>query len=115
MTAAFTNFTSNGSNTTTASQFNVSDSFNQGWNFYTLGWKTGNTIFFSVLGFRDTYSGRSTGNGSIMNVGISSSYWSDGASSEIFGRFLSLSSGGIYPQNATYRSMGYTCRVVSDF
>ena len=36
--------------------FNVSGNYNKGWNFYTNGWKTGGTIFFPALGWRQ-YNG----------------------------------------------------------
>jgi len=55
-TAAFTGFTLTGGNTTNGDQYNVSGSFNKGWNFYTNGWKTGGTIFFPALGWRQ-YNG----------------------------------------------------------
>ena len=44
-TAAYTGFYYSGG-------FNVSGNYNKGWNFYTKGWKTGGTIFFPALGWR---------------------------------------------------------------
>ena len=58
-TAAYTGFSSTGSNVENYSQFNVSGSFDNGWNLYTEGWKSGGTIFFAVLGMRNIYSGKS--------------------------------------------------------
>ena len=113
-TAAFTNFTSDCSNTIAVSQFNVSGVFNQGWNFYTLGWKTGSTVFFQALGFRDTHTNRSAGNGTVINVGFIGIYQVVGTSSLSNGRDFFISSGYDYPQDISYRSYGCTCRPVSE-
>ena len=113
-TAAFTNFTSSGNNTSNGGEFNVSGSFNKGWNFYVNGWRTGSTVFFHALGFRDTYSGRSSGTGAVAYVGESGYYWSAGAFSASYGRDLYFNSGNVDPQNWDYRSSGLTVRSVSE-
>ena len=113
-TAAFTNFTSSGNNTGNGGEFNVSGSFTKGWNFYVNGWRTGSTVFFHALGFRDTYSGRSSGTGAVAYVGEGGYYWSAGAYSASYGRYLGFGSGGVYPQNWYFRSYGRTVRSVSE-
>jgi len=110
-TAAFTNFTSSGDNTSNSGQYNVSGSFNKGWNFYTNGWKTGNTIFFDALGFRDTANGAT---GAVMRVGGDGDFWASGASSASRGRNLDFNSGGVRPQHAGFRSYGFSVRPVSE-
>ena len=112
-TAAFTNFTSSGDNTSNSGQYNVSGSFNKGWNFYVNGWRTGSTVFFHALGFRDTCSGRSSGTGAVAYVGEDGIYWSAGAYSASYGRSLYFSSGSVHPQDWNRRSDGYTVRSVT--
>ena len=113
-TAAFTNFTSSGNNTSNGGEFNVSGNFNKGWNFYTNGWRTGSTVFFHALGFRDTYSGRSSGTGAVAYVGENGYYWSAGAYSASSGRSLYFGSGLVYPQYWDNRSYGVTVRSVKE-
>ena len=113
-TAAFTNFTSSGNNTSNGGEFNVSGSFNKGWNFYVNGWRTGSTVFFHALGFRDTYSGRSSGTGAVAYVGENGSFWSAGACSASLGRFLGFGSGLVNPQRWDNRSAGHTVRSVKE-
>ena len=110
-TAAFTGFTSNGDNTNNSSQFNVSGSFNKGWNFYANGWKTGSTIFFDGLGYRDTYNGAT---GAVVGVGEEGHFWSAGASSTSLGRLLFFYSGYVLPQNVDFRSYGFSVRSVKE-
>ena len=110
-TAAFTGFTSTGGNSTNSSQFNVSGIWNRGWNFYTNGWKTGNTIFFDGLGYRDTYNGAT---GAVVSVGGGGVFWASGASSASHGRFLIFNSGGVYPQRTDFRSFGFSVRSVKE-
>ena len=110
-TAAFTGFTSTGGNTTNSSQFNVSGIWNRGWNFYTNGWKTGNTIFFDALGYRDTYNGAT---GAVVLVGGGGLFWASGASSASLGRFLDFYSGVVNPQGAGGRSYGFSVRPVKE-
>ena len=113
-TAAFTNFTSSGNNTSNGGEFNVSGSFNKGWNFYTNGWRTGGTVFFHALGFRDTYSGRSSGTGAVAYVSENGNYWASGAYSASNGRNLGFNSDGVYPQGWGNRSYGDVVRPSSE-
>ena len=105
-TAAFTGFTSTGGNTTNSSQFNVSGSYINGWNFYINGWKTGNTIFFDGLGIRNADA--------VVYVGEVGLFWSAGALSESKGSNLYFGSGLVYPQNPGYRSDGFSVRSVKE-
>ena len=113
-TAAFTNFTSSGDNTSNGGEFNVSGNINKGWNFYTNGWRIGNTVFFHALGIRDTNSGRPTGTGAVANAGEDGRYWSAGANSASGGRVMNFSSGYVSPQSWDIRSYGLTVRPVSE-
>ena len=110
-TTAFTGFTSAGGNTTNSSQFNVSGSFNQGFYFYTNGWKTGSTIFFDGLGYRDTYNGAT---GAVVSFGGEGTFWTSGASSASVGRSLYFHSGLVNPQHAGFRSSGFSVRSVKE-
>lgn len=110
-TAAFTGFTSTGGNTGNSSQFNVSGVYNKGYNFYTNGWKTGGTIFFPSLGYRDVYTG---GSGGILSVGIDCDIWSAGALSEYSGRIFGFNSSTMNPQGVLVRSYGFSCRSVKE-
>ena len=110
-TAAFTGFTSTGGNTTNSGQFNVSGIWNRGWNFYTNGWKTGNTIFFDALGYRETNNGAT---GAVVYVGEYGYCWSAGASSPSYGRYLSFYSGRVSPQDTDLRSYGFSVRPVKE-
>ena len=107
--AAFTGFTSSGGNQ--SSGFNVSGPFNKGWNFYCQPNSTGGTIFFSALGFRDAYSGRAntSSGGAVVFVSGSGVYWSTGPSSTpTYALDLNIYSGSVCPQNADFRSYGFT-------
>lgn len=81
--------------------------------FYTNGWKTGNTIFFNALGFRDTYNGRPTGNGSVAYVNAAGNCWTNGASS-VGGHALYFETAIVYPQDKNSRPTGYNVRLVSE-
>lgn len=113
-TAAFTGFTSTGEYSENSMEFNVLGSFNSGWNFYTNGWKSGGTIFFNVLGIRDTESERSTGTGIIVYVSERCNYWSSGSFSTAMGYILHIRSDAVYPHNWSDRSRGFTIRSVKE-
>ena len=110
-TAAFTGFTSTGGTSTNSRQFNVSGIWNRGWNFYTNGWKTGSTIFFDALGYRDTYNGAT---GAVVGVGGEGDFWASGASTASYGRYLYFRSGLVYPQYTSNRSYGFPVRSVKE-
>ena len=109
-TAAFTNFTSSGETSDNIDELNVSGSFNKGWNFYTNGWRIGNTVFFHALGWRDSFSGRPTGTGAVTHVYEGSRYWTSGAYDVSGGRYMYFLSNCVYPQDHFARSYGDTVR-----
>ena len=113
-TAAFSNFSAVSGYTSNSSNFNVSGSFNKGWNFYTNGWKSGGTIFFEAFGFRDVYSGRTSGDGSIAFMSVRGCYWTAGANSVSQGRDFYFNSSAVYPQAFDRRSHGQPIRSVSE-
>jgi len=82
-----------------------------GYFFYVNGWKTGSTIFFDGLGFRDTYYGAT---GAVVLVGGGGLFWASGASSASYGRCLYFNSGNVYPQNTDRRSNGFSVRSVKE-
>ena len=112
-TAAFTGFTSSGEATGNIDEFNVSGGFTKGWNFYTNGWKSGSTIFFSALGYRDTYSGRA-GSGTFDRVNALGGYWTSGAKSDVHACYFNLHANGVGAQNWNYRSYGNGVRPSSE-
>lgn len=108
---AFRSFTSTGTNTTTAAEFNVLDfnhdscitsaDFRRGWFFRryvsdTVGW------FLPAAGYRYYLSG------GVSNVGGGGYCWSSCAGSAAGGRFLYFFSGGVYPLSASYRALGFS-------
>ena len=105
-TAAYTGLTYSGGRETDPARFNVSGSFNKGWNFYTNGWKQGDVFFCYALGFRDI-EGLA---GAIVNVTISGGVWLAGAVSSAKGRFVSFFSSLVDPQNTNTRSKGFSIR-----
>ena len=111
-TAAFTNFTSTGDTKSNFAEYNVSENFDKGWNFYTNGWKTGNTIYFYAFGCRDVYSSRSTGVGLTAYVSEAGYYWAAGALTTVDSRCLNTYFGYVSPKGELVRSFG--CIVRSD-
>ena len=109
-TAAYTGFSSTGSNVENYSQFNVSGSFDNGWNLYTEGWKSGGTIFFAVLGMRNIYSGKS-GEITDFYVGFYATY---GGYSNSYCRDFAIHSNRVSPKDQTARACGYTVRSVKE-
>ena len=113
-TAAFTGFTSTGGYTSNGGQFNITGVWNKGWLFYTNGWKSGNTIFFSALGFRDTDSQRPSGTGDIAYANVDGQYWTVGAFSQFYSNYLLFEQGYIYPFTSFARSFGINCSSVKE-
>lgn len=113
--AVFTGFTSSGGNS--SGGFNVSGSFAKGWNFYCQPNFAGNTIIFSALGIRDSYSGRVNAitGGTIFGLGGSGLYWSAGPSgTSTYVRLIDFASDHVNPQNIDRRDYGVTLRSVSE-
>ena len=100
-TAAFTGFTSSGGDATSYNQYNVNGNFDKGWNFYTSGWKTGGTLLFPAVGYRETW-GNATGN--LGYLGEECLCLTAGASSTSSGIMLFFRLGRIFPNGDDPRS-----------
>ena len=100
----FTGFTSTGSNTNTAEQFNVIGSFANGW-YFKKNENDSSGAFFPASGYRNNSSG------GLTNVGISGFCWSAGVSA-INAYYLSFSSGGVSPLSASSRASAFPVRPV---
>jgi len=95
--AIFTGFTYSGANSGSVSGFNVSGSFNKGWNFYSQPNSSGTTILFYAFGWRSWNSGQV---GLVNNRG---NYWSSGPARDLY-----FDSGNVWPQYGDLRSYGFT-------
>ena len=112
---AFTGFTSDGQNQSTAANINAKEtnessvkfSAAYGHNFYTNGSKTA-TIFFPASGFR------LSSDGSLGNVGYYGYYWSAVPGSTYNGCYLFFDWSYVIPQNNYFRSFGFAARPVSE-
>ncbi len=112
--AAFTAFTTTGYNSSSQNEFNVSGSFNNGWNFYCNPKFTGETIFFPTLGCRDGYAGRTTGAlGSIVWY-LNATYQTSSLQDYTRPTFLSFDSNGIYPLSTNMQT-SYAFNIFSVF
>ena len=106
---AFTGFTTTGKNTVnTQSQFNVSGAWDWGWNFNNKITSPDAAVYFPASGYRDYYDG------SLRNVGSFGYSWSAVPNYTTDGCYLSIGSGSVCPQFASYRSYGYSVRPVSE-
>ena len=101
----FTGFTSTGSNTSTAEQFNVIGSFANGW-YFKKNENDSSGAFFPASGYR-YYS-----SGGLTNVGVGGGYWSAGVGSATSAYYLGFSSGLVYPLGSLYRAYAFPVRPV---
>ena len=106
--AAFTGFTTTGSNSTTYSQYNVVGSFNMGWTFYCQPNFMGSTIFFPALGYI-TRADRG-----LVDVNASCHYWSAGPYSTTNGSRPSFYTTGIYNTSSCNHSYAISIRPASE-
>ena len=112
---AFTGFTSDGQNQSTAANINAKEtnessvkfSAAYGHNFYTNSSKNA-TIFFPASGFRIS------SDGSLNNVGNYGCYWSAVPSSTLNGCGPGFLWSSVGPQGSDYRSYGFAARPVSE-
>ena len=98
-----TGFTSTGSNTSTAGEFNVVGDFANGWKFK----KNANDAvgdYWPASGYRDSSSGV------LHFVGSLGYYWSFAPYSQADARYLTFYSGGVYPLGSNYRAYGFSVR-----
>ena len=112
---AFTGFTSNGQNQSTAANINAKET-NESWvkfsaayghNFYTNSSKNA-TIFFPASGRRHF------SDGSLTFVGARGYYWSAVQGSTAYGCYLNFNWSDVYPQDYIDRSYGWAARPVSE-
>ncbi|MGP1393423.1 MAG: hypothetical protein ACTTK1_05590, partial [Candidatus Cryptobacteroides sp.] len=110
---AFTGFTISGINSNIPYEFNVSGSFNKGWNFRTVLMGDPDpaidpTIFFPALGYRYGYDGVRHDVGSIGH------YWSSISYSTDHGCFLNIVSYCVFQLDDHIRSMGCALRPIAE-
>lgn len=118
-TTSFKGFTKTGNNySNNFSSFNVSsETYKEGWSFYTTEWRNGTTDFWRAFGFIDCWSGRyeaSTGRGFLGWSGLYGGYWSARAFSAGLGRSLDFHSIAVYPSYFNNRAYGFSVRPVSE-
>ena len=103
-----TGFTSTGSYTSTAEEFNIIGSWNNGWTFK----KNSNDIdglYLPAAGFRNGSSG------SLSSVGSGGSWWSYAPYSQVYSRNLYFYSSYILPLNGDGRANGYAVLPAQEF
>ena len=106
----FTGFTTTGNNTTNSSEWNVKDSWANGWLFYSKPGKQGSTMFFSACGYRNY------GSGHVSYISEYGFYWTAGPESvdATDGRNWEFNSDDIRPLSSFYRSNGYAVRCAQE-
>ncbi|MGP1393511.1 MAG: hypothetical protein ACTTK1_06040, partial [Candidatus Cryptobacteroides sp.] len=107
---AFTGFTESGNNSNISSEFNVSGSFDKGWNFRTVlkGESGGTTIFFPALGYREYILG------TLKYVGDHVFFWACVPFNTYGGCYLHSSSGLMSPLYSCNRPNGFFLRPVKE-
>ena len=98
-----TGFTTTGDNASTAAQFNVVGSFDNGWKFKAdaediVG------IYYPAAGCRLRTSG------ALISVGSNGYFWTFAPLSQALARYLNFDSGLVYPLNNRYRANGFAVR-----
>ena len=108
---AFSGFTQDGYNQYDKSKWNVKDTSmpNNGFEFYTQGWKNDPTSYWHANGFR------ALNDGLLRNVGSCGIYWSSGPYDQTSGRYLYFKSSEVFPQSYSMdRATGFSVRPVSE-
>ena len=106
---AFTGFTQDGGLQNDNSKWNVkSTTFDNGYKFYTQGWKNEPTDFWIAIGERSWY------NGLMRFSGSEGSYWTAGPNSTTGSCHLSITNEHVCPRNNGYRISGMPVRPVSE-
>lgn len=103
-----TGFTSTGSNTSTAEEFNIIGSWNNGWTFK----KNSNDIdglYLPAAGYRNRASG------SLSSVGSGSYWWSYAPNSRVITHYLYFDSRHVYPLDFNFRAYGYAVLPAQEF
>lgn len=106
---AFTGFTQDGGLQNDNSKWNVkSTTFDNGYKFYTQGWKNEPTDFWIAIGERSWY------NGFMRFSGSEGSYWTAGPNSPTASCHLNITNEHVSPRNNGYRISGMPVRPVSE-
>ena len=105
---AFTGFTKTGDNTSTLTDFNVSGTWNYGYNFNNKIINPNASIYFPASGFRNKTDGALAGRG---NNGV---YWSAIPSTSNIARGIDFIVSTLDPQGYNYRSYGFSIRPVAE-
>ena len=105
---AFTGFTKTGGNTSTLTDFNVSGTWNYGYNFNNKIINPNASIYFPASGLRNKTDGALAGRGS---NGI---YWSAIPSTSNIARGIDFIVSTLDPQGYNYRSYGFSIRPVAE-
>ena len=124
-TTCFTGFTRTGDNVWNNSPYyNVSsETYSEGWYFFTTDWRAGTTDFWRAFGFIDCWYQRyddytpkqgDTGRGFLGWSGLNGDYWSARAYSAGYGRYLNFNSGSVDPRSTSRRAYGFAVRPVSE-
>ena len=95
-----TGFTTTGSNTSTASQFNVVGSWSNGWKFKKDSTDT-DGVYFPASGLRNRASG------ALNYVGSGGNWWTFAPSSQTNARNLYFGSGNVIPLDGSSRAYGF--------
>ena len=103
----FTGFTTTGSNSSDATQFNVIGAFTAGW-FFKRNSEDTVGHFFAASGYR----GRDSGG--LYNVGGGGYFWCAVPFSAANGRYLDFGSGNVSPLSSSYRAYGFSVRAVRE-
>lgn len=103
-----TGFTSTGSNTSTAAEFNIIGSWNNGWTFKKNSNDTGG-LYLPVAGYRNSSSG------SLNSVGSYGYWWSYAPNSQTSSRSLGFYSSGVYPLDNNYHALGFAVLPAQEF
>lgn len=106
---AFTGFSTTGKNTSITSEFNVSGSWDNGWNFYCGLNKTGATTFFPGSGLRDYNAGV------VCNVTTYGSQRSAGPSTQECDRHMYYTDDSVNPVVNGFRCCAASIRPVQEF
>ena len=84
----------------------MNGAFNKGWNYYSKGWKAGETIFIAALGMRDVVLSRATHDGLLWDYGIQILIWSSGPIGSSCSYYFNASTVYQAPQGYYGKSLG---------
>ena len=105
---AFNGFSKTGANTGTVSAFNVSGAWENGWNFNNRITNPDASVYFPAAGYRHH------SNGTLYQVGISSTYWSASPCRDYTAGRLFFNPGVIFPGKVSLYAGGFSVRPVAE-